>query len=371
MSLESFIKNNTDHYFRKTKEIIKKNKDISVTYAIFMRRPVLFCPKIALKWFKEVEKKRKTKFKITLCNKEGDWVGAGEPLMYITGPFSKLVDLETIYLQLIGPSSVAAYNAYIMCRDMPKTSFLAMDARHCAGASMHDLMAYGASVGSNKAKKENKAKGFIGTSCASTAHYFGKKQGLGTMPHAFIGFAKSTLNAAQLFYHAFPDEDMTVLVDYFGKEVTDTLEVCNFFKEHAKKGKLSIRLDTHGGRYIEGLDIEKSYKILQKYSPNSIKTYRNEKEMKWLVGTGVSVSSIFYLRNILDKSGWKKVKIVASSGFNPEKCLLFANTNAPVDVIGTGSYIPNNWEETYATADIIKYGEKSLVKKGREFLIQE
>ena len=89
MSLESFIKNNTDHYFRKTKEIIKKNKDITVTYAIFMRRPVLFCPKIALKWFKEVEKKRKTKFKITLCNKEGDWVGAGEPLMYITGPFSK------------------------------------------------------------------------------------------------------------------------------------------------------------------------------------------------------------------------------------------------------------------------------------------
>ena len=93
--------------------------------------------------------------------------------------------------------------------------------------------------------------------------------------------------------------------------------------------------------------------------------------MKWLVGTGVSVSSIFYLRNILDKNGWKKVKIIASSGFNPEKCLLFSNTNAPVDVIGTGSYIPNNWEETYATADIIKYEGKSLVKKGREFLIKE
>ena len=90
--------------------------------------------------------------------------------------------------------------------------------------------------------------------------------------------------------------------------------------------------------------------------------------MKWLVGTGVSVSSIFYLRNTLDKNGWKKVKIVASSGFNPEKCLLFANTHTPVDVIGTGSYIPNNWEETYATADIIKYNGKSLVKKGREFL---
>ena len=55
------------------------------------------------------------------------------------------------------------------------------------------------------------------------------------MPHAFIGFAKSTLNAAQLFYNAFPDEEMTVLVDYFGKEVTDTLEVCNFFKNMQKK----------------------------------------------------------------------------------------------------------------------------------------
>ncbi len=371
LSLESFIKNNTDHYFRKTQEIIKKNKDIRVTYAVFMRRPVLFCPKIALKWFKQVEKNRKTKFKINLCHKEGDWVGAGEPLMYITGYFSKLVDLETIYLQLIGPSSVAAYNAYIMCRDMPKTSFLAMDARHCAGSSMHDLMAYGASVGSNKAKKEKKAKGFIGTSCAATSHYFGKRQGLGTMPHAFIGFAKSTLKAAKLFYATFPNEDMTVLVDYFGKEVTDTLEVCKYFSKYANKGKLAIRLDTHGGRYVEGLDIEKSYKILQKYSPNSIKTYRNEQEMKWLVGTGVSVSSVFYLRNILDKNGWKKVKIIASSGFNPEKCLLFSNANAPVDIIGTGSYIPNNWEETYATADIIKYDGKSLVKKGREFLIKE
>ncbi len=190
MFSESFIKNNTDHYFRKTKEVVKKNKDVKVTYAIFMRRPVIFCPKIALIWFKNVEKTRKTKFNIKLCHKEGDWVGAGDPLMYVSGYFSKLVDLETIYLQLIGPSSVAAYNSYIMCKDMPKTSFLAMDARHCAGAAMHDLMAYGASVGSNKAKKEKKAKGFIGSSCASTAHYFGKKKWFGYYASCFCRICK-------------------------------------------------------------------------------------------------------------------------------------------------------------------------------------
>ena len=51
-----------------------------------------------------------------------------------------------------------------------------MDARHCAGSSMHNMMAYGASVGSQKAIKENKAKGFIGTSCEATSHYFGRKK---------------------------------------------------------------------------------------------------------------------------------------------------------------------------------------------------
>ena len=69
LSLESYIKKNTDQYFRKTKEIIKKNKDVRVTYAVFMRRPVLFCPKMALNWFKIVEKSRKTKFVIKLCHK--------------------------------------------------------------------------------------------------------------------------------------------------------------------------------------------------------------------------------------------------------------------------------------------------------------
>ena len=58
LSLENFIKKNTDQYFLKTKEIIK-NTDVKVTYAVFMRRPVLFCPKIALEWFKKVEKTRK------------------------------------------------------------------------------------------------------------------------------------------------------------------------------------------------------------------------------------------------------------------------------------------------------------------------
>ena len=76
-NIEDLIDLNSDYYFKKTKQIILKNKDINVTYAIFMRRPVLFCPSLAIEWLEQVEKKRNTKFKIEMFYKEGDWVGAG------------------------------------------------------------------------------------------------------------------------------------------------------------------------------------------------------------------------------------------------------------------------------------------------------
>ena len=127
-------------------------------------------------------------------------------------------------------------------------------------------------------------------------------------------------------------------------------------------------MDTHGGRFVEGLDTAKSYEILDKYSSYAIRTFRTEQELRWLVGTGVSAAAIIYLRQVLDSNGWNKVKIVASSGFSPEKCKLMSSVKAPIDIIGTGSYLPENWSETYATADIIAYNGKTRVKIGREFL---
>ena len=368
IKFEKFVSDNTDYYFKRSKGIISKNSDSIVTYAVFMRRPVIFCPKIAIDWLMQAAKTRETKFNIELCYQEGAWVGAGEPLMLLSGKLSELIDLETLYLQLLGPSCVAAYNAYSMCSDLPKTSFLAMDSRHCAGIEMHNLMAYGASVGSDKAKREKGAIGFIGSASNNTAHYFGSKTGVGTMPHAFIGYSGSTLRAAEMYNQEYPDDNLTVLVDYFGKEVSDSLEVCKSFKTKAKEGKLAIRLDTHGGRFVEGLDTEKSYEVLEKNAPESIRTYRTEEELRWMVGTGVSAAAIWFIRLALNREGWNNVKIIASSGFNPAKCKLFASINVPVDVIGTGSYLPDKWTETYATADIIKYDGNNLVKKGREFL---
>jgi len=48
-----------------------------------------------------------------------------------------------------------------------------------------------------------------------------------------------------------------------------------------------------------------------------------------------------------------------------------ATASAPIDVVGTGSYLPENWTETYATADIVAYDDKPMVKLGREFLLDK
>jgi len=138
----------TDSYFLKTKAIVRRFGDRPATYAVFMRRPVISTPRLAIDFLESEAAERGTSFEIELNHPEGALVGAGEPILYVTGSLFHLIDLETVLLQKLGPPCVAAYNAYAMCADLPKVAFLAMDARHCAGAEMSAMMAYAASVGS-------------------------------------------------------------------------------------------------------------------------------------------------------------------------------------------------------------------------------
>jgi nicotinate phosphoribosyltransferase len=359
----------TDSYFNRTKAIVSRFGDCRVTYAVFLRRPVISAPRIALDWVQAVAASRGTSFDIELMHEEGAWVGAGDPLFYLSGSFVQLVDLETIVLQKLGAACVAAHNAYQMCVELPGVPFLAMEARHCAGAEMQEMMAYAASVGGAAAQREG-AKGFIGNANDATAHWFGPGRGRGTMPHALIGYAGSTVRAAEMFHATFPDADLTVLTDYFGREVTDGIEVCRRFPDLAAAGRMAVRLDTHGGRFLEGLDPAESYAVLERHAPNAVRRYRSETELRHLVGTGVSAAAIWRMREALDEAGFPKVRIVASSGFGVGKCRVMAEAKAPIDVVGTGSFIPDAWSETYATADIVEYDGQKRVKVGREFLLR-
>ena len=358
----------TDSYFNLTRQVLLEHGDAEVTYAVFMRRPVTLASQLAIDWLLEMTSMRGVEVKIEHLFKEGSWVGAGEPMFYITGSMVALVDLETLFLQKLGAACVAAYNAYHMSIELPEVSFIAMDARHCAGTEMAELMAYGASVGSKKAISKNGAKGFVGCAADATAHFFGMTHGMGTMPHALIGYAGSTVRAAELFHKTFPERTLTVLVDYFGQEIEDAIAVANAFPELANKAQLGVRIDTHGGRFVQGLDTQQSYAVLDRNVPDAIRGYRTEQELKHLMGTGVSAAAIWHMREKLNERGFNSVKIIASSGFSPDKCRVFSLAKTPVDIIGTGSYLPSNWSDTYATADIISYNGKSQVKIGREFL---
>jgi nicotinate phosphoribosyltransferase len=104
--------------------------------------------------------------------------------------------------------------------------------------------------------------------------------------------------------------------------------------------------------------------------PEAIRGYHTKDELHQLIGTGVSAAAIWHVRDELDAAGFSSCQIVTSSGFTPEKCRTMALARAPMNMIGTGSFLPGCWHETYATADIIEYDGVPRAKAGREFLLQ-
>jgi nicotinate phosphoribosyltransferase len=116
---------------------------------------------------------------------------------------------------------------------------------------------------------------------------------------------------------------------------------------------------------------QESYAVLERHAPIAVRRYRNDTELRYLTGTGVSAAAVFHMREQLDAAGFDRVKIVVSSGFNVDKCRVMGDVGAPIDVIGTGSFLPDSWRETYATADIVEYDGVASVKVGREFLIKK
>jgi len=364
------IAGRTDAYFNRTQKIVSHFGECQVTYALFIRRPVIAAHGLMVAWLENVAREQGFSVEIETIYPEGSWVGAGEPLLYLTGPFTRMAPLETLLLQKLGSACVAAHNAYQMALALPDTAFMAMEARHCAGFEMQEMMGYAASIGSRAARREG-AKGFVGCANDVTAAFFGQDHGLGTMPHALIGYAGSTLHAAEMYREVYPDDPLVVLVDYFGQEITDALAVCRRFPELAAQGRISVRLDTHGGRFIEGLDPQSSYAVLERHTPGTIRRYRSDNELKDLVGTGVSAAAIWWMREQLNAAGFPEVRIIVSSGFGLQKCMTMRDSHAPLDVVGTGSFIPVKWNETYATADIVAYDGEKRVKVGREFLLQK
>lgn len=379
----------TDKYFSHTRRIVEAHGDQEVVYAVFLRRRVIAALEPAVRLVRRlVPEARVRRF-----FEDGDPVPSESKILEVSGPYSRLSELETLLLQKVGLPCVCAFNAYVMCQAMPKAGFIDMHARHASGPEMNLLAAYGAAVGSETARRRNgEARGFIGASQDLTAPLYGAARGTGTMPHALIGYTGGdVVEALRLFASTVPETDILVaLVDYAGREVSDALAAAGWFYgesglDPARKS-FGVRIDTHGGRFAEGLDYEKSvdtvgewlgvegeYNIVEQVigqrafqlDPSNILV---DKVRRILFGKGVSVAAVIHVRRALDAAGYGDVRIVASSGFDSQKCQVAGAANAPIDVVGTGSFLPATLSETYATADIIRYDGVNRVKLGREAL---
>jgi nicotinate phosphoribosyltransferase len=389
MQAAGSVEHVTDKYFSHTRRVVEANGAVQVVYAIFLRRRVIAALEPAIRLVSRLAPEAT----VRRFHEEGDIVPSETKLLEVEGPFAALAELETLMLQKVGLPCVCANNAYEMCQAMPDAAFLDMHARHGSGPEMNLLAAYGAAVGSAAARRANpKVKGFIGGSQDLTAPLFGADRGMGTMPHALIGYTGGdVLEALKLFVKAVDDHHTAIaLVDYSGKEVGDSLRCAQWFYDEARlheQGKtFGVRLDTHGGRFSEGLDFEKSVATVGDWlgvagEYNIVERVLGERAFhldaanilvdhvrRILFGSGVSAASAINVRKALDAAGYTEAKIVASSGFDAQKCLIMSAAQAPIDMVGTGSFLPDTLSETYATADIISYDGVRRVKVGREFL---
>ena len=74
---EAVLAAHTDSYFLKTKAIVERFGDRRATYAVFMRRPVISTPRLAIELLETMAASRGVKFDIELNHPEGAMVGAG------------------------------------------------------------------------------------------------------------------------------------------------------------------------------------------------------------------------------------------------------------------------------------------------------
>lgn len=260
---------------------------------------------------------------------DGDMIHAKEPVLRITGMYEYFGYLESVIDGILSRRTSVATNS----KD-------ALDAaRGKAVFAMADRQDdYQSQIGDGYASY---VAGIEKVSTDAQATWWGGK-GMGTMPHALIQVCEGDIvKAASLYHQQFPNEKITALVDYHNDVITESLKVASFFKE--KLG--AVRVDT---------------------SSSLTDKYFDGKEMTSTDVKGVNPTLIIALRKALDENGFHYVKIIVSSGFNPEKISWFESMNAPVDLYGVGLYLVTL--RTNFTGDLVMLNGKPQAKFGRSLI---
>ena len=261
---------------------------------------------------------------------DGDVIQGNEPVLTIEGRYQDFGFLEsTIDGILSRRTSVATNTRDVLAVAQGKPVFSMADRQDDYHTQAGDGYA-------------SYVAGITKVSTDAQGSWWGGK-GMGTMPHALIQMCEGDLvKAARLYHQTFPNEKITALVDYTNDVITESLKVAHAFGETLG----AVRVDT-------------SQSLVDAYftrHPEAISGQVN----------GVNPLLIKALRHALNENGFHHVKIIVSSGFNPEKIKRFEAEKTPVDLYGVGLYLVNL--RTNFTGDLVMLNGANQAKFGRKKL---
>jgi len=314
----------------------------------------------------------------TIVKYEGDPTKI-QPVIKVRGRYRDFALLETPSLGILTRSSRVATNVYetlVAANGKPVLFFPARFDVHEVQAA--DGYAYNIALQRFNRDSEHDLGAFVSTD--AQGDWWGGAGG-GTVAHAAIAsFLGDTAEAMMEFSRILPAQIPRIaLVDFNNDSVRDALRVLESLfakyrelmdagnKEEAKKYRLyGVRLDTSG----------------------SVRDVSVQPLGDPALDLGVNPRLVFNVRQGLDHAwenwtlpeDWKdaakdfcrRVKIVVSGGFNPDKIRKFEKLEVPVDIYAVGSYLFNNSNSTTTdyTSDVVRvkiHGEwVDMAKVGRK-----
>lgn len=302
-----------------------------------------------------------------------------QPVMKVRGRYRDFAVLETPTLGILTRASRVATNVYetlIAARGKPVLFFPARFDAHEVQAA--DGYAYNIAVQRFNMDHAGKLGPFVSTD--AQGDWWGGLGG-GTVAHSAIAsFLGDTAEAMLAFSHVLPVSIPRIaLVDFNNDCVVDSLRVCKAMFDRYRE-LLDTKHDNEAQRYIlYGVRLDTSATLRDRAIPPLGDP---------LLDLGVNPRLVFAVRNALDSawqdwelpSAWKqkameyckRVRIVVSGGFNPEKIARFEKLKVPADIYAVGSALFDNHGPTVTdfTADVvrIKAGDDwvDMAKVGRQ-----
>ena len=345
----------TDIYFARSFETVRGTlkQDVPVCYAVFCRSKGVLC---GVSDVLDLIRRRCTGPIEVRGQSDGDAFRPCEVVMTLEGRFGELVTLESELLGLLSLSAAAGEMSKIV--DVADgVSVIDMAARHYP-PEIATRIAVAAAVGGGHGTSTSAghadvhARFGIGGDQIRIGSRDPQPFGLyGSIPHALNAvYSGSSIDSAIAYRARFPDLPLTVLVDYEGRE----LDVCVEAVERFGDDLHAVRLDTAGSRVHEGgsetTDRAMEMRILSQASDRHEAMAALE---RYGFGTGVTIEMVFRVRDLLNRLGARQTRIIVSGRFDLDKIRAFKACNAPMDAVGTGSWVKFG----VFTSDIIRVHE--------------